>query len=133
MGHIGPWAYGVRALVETDPVARVRFLDEGERQLALGCVSHNHVQLRELAIEALLEIGDWNGVDANCARIRAYTADEPLPMSEFVIARGTALARFGRGDRSDALHESLIGLQVEGTDAELNTFLPAIASALAAF
>jgi hypothetical protein len=89
--------------------------------------------LRELAIEALLEIGDWNGVDANCARIRAYTADEPLPMSEFVIARGTALARFGRGDRSDALHESLIGLQVEGTDAELNTFLPAIASALAAF
>ena len=133
MGHIGPWAYGVRALVETDPVARVRFLDEGERQLALGCVSHNHVQLRELAIDALLEIGDWNGVDANCARIRAYTADEPLPMSEFVIARGTALAQFGRGDHSDALREALLGLQAEGTRAELNTLLPAIARALAAF
>jgi class 3 adenylate cyclase/tetratricopeptide (TPR) repeat protein len=133
MGHIGPWAYGVRALVETDPVARVRFLDEGERQLALGCVSHNHVQLRELAIDALLEIGDWNGVDANCARIRAYTADEPLPMSEFVIARGTALAQFGRGDHSDALREALLGLQAEGTRAELHTLLPAIARALAAF
>ena len=133
MGHIGPWAYGVRALVETDPAARVRFLEEGERQLALGCVSHNHLQLRELAIDALLEIGDWDGVDASCARIRAYTADEPLPTSEFVMARGTALAQFGRGDRSDALRESLLGLQAEGANAELNTFLPAIAGALAAF
>ena len=47
MGHIGPWVHGVRALVEDDPDARSRWLDEGERQLALGCVSHNHVQLRE--------------------------------------------------------------------------------------
>ena len=62
MGHIGPWAFGVRALLEPDPAARLRFLDEGERQLTLGCVSHNHVQLRELAIDALLEIGDWDGV-----------------------------------------------------------------------
>jgi tetratricopeptide (TPR) repeat protein len=133
MGHIGPWAYGVRALVETDPVARVRFLDEGERQLGLGCVSHNHLQLREIAIDALLEIGDWEGADANCARIRAYTAREPLPTSEFVMARGGALAQFGRGDRSDALGKALLGLQAEGTRAELNTFLPAIARALTAF
>ena len=131
MGHIGPWVHGVRALIETDPAARVRFLEEGEKQLGLGCVSHNHIQLRELAIDALLEIGDWNGVDENCARIRAYTVDEPLPTSEFVIARGTALARFGRGERSDALRESLLRLQDEGTRAELNTFLPSLDAAIA--
>ena len=133
MGHIGPWAYGVRALIETEPTARLRFLDEGERQLTLGCVSHNHVQLRELAIDALLEIGDWNGVDANCDRIRVYTADEPLPVSNFSIARGTALARFGRGERGDALRAQLGALHEEGTRAELNSYLPALAGALERF
>ena len=83
MGHIGPWLYGVRALAETDPSARRQFLEEGERLLALGCVSHNHIQLRELAIDALLEMGDWDAVEQNCERIRSYTAAEPLAMSEF--------------------------------------------------
>ena len=77
MGHIGPWLHGVRALTETDPAARSRWLDEGERQLALGCVSHNHVQLRELAIDALLEMGDRDGVERNCVRIQSYTAPSP--------------------------------------------------------
>jgi tetratricopeptide (TPR) repeat protein len=133
MGHIGPWAYGVRALIERDPGERVRLLEEGERQLALGCVSHNHLELRELAIDARLEIGDWDGVDESCARIRTYTVDEPLPMSEFVIARGTALAQLGRGERSEVLHQALLSLQRDGAHAELNSLLPAIALALHAF
>ena len=133
MGHIGPWVYGVCARVEADPQVRLGLLEEGERQLALGCVSHNHLQLRELAIDALLEIGDWDGVVKNCERVRAYTADEPLPLCEFVIARGLALARFGRGERSTTLHGSLLGLQAEGERAELNTFVPAIGAALDRF
>jgi class 3 adenylate cyclase/tetratricopeptide (TPR) repeat protein len=133
MGHIGPWAFGVRALLEPDPAARLRFLDEGERQLTLGCVSHNHVQLRELAIDALLEIGDWDGVDANCQRIRTYTADEPLLISEFAIGRGAALARFGRGERSEALRVALTALHEKGTRLELNSFVPALDAALARF
>ncbi len=130
MGHIGPWVHGVCALAETDPAARRRLLDEGEKQLALGSVSHNHIQMRELAIDALLEIGDWDGVDANCERIRRYTAEEPLTLADFVIARGTALARIGRGEHSDALEATLRGLHAQGVAAELNTFLPAIEVAL---
>jgi len=130
MGHIGPWLYGVRALAETDREARLRFLHEGERVLALGSVSHNHIQLRELAIDALLEIGDWDGVEQNCERIRSYTAAEPLPMSEFLIARGLALARFGRGERGTELCAVLLALQKVATDAELNSALPAIEAAL---
>ena len=84
----GPGCHGVRALVETDPAARRQLLEEGERLLALGCVSHNHIQLPELAIDALLEIGDWDGVDRNCERIRSYTAAEPLALCEFIVARG---------------------------------------------
>jgi class 3 adenylate cyclase/tetratricopeptide (TPR) repeat protein len=133
MGHIGPWVYGVSALVETDRQARLDLLQEGEKQLALGSVSHNHLQLRELAIDALLEIGDWDGVVANCERIRVYSTAEPLPMCDFVMARGHALARFGRGERSAALHGALLGLKAQAEHAELNTFVPAIGAALDRF
>ena len=133
MGHVGPWIHGVCALVETDREARIAWLEAGERQLALGCVSHNHLQLRELAIDALLEIGDVEGIEAQCARIAAYTANESLPTSEFVMARGRALARFGRGERGEALLDVLRDLRATGTRAEMNTFLPALDTAIAGF
>ena len=119
MGHIGPWLHGVRALAEADPDARSRWLDEGERQLALGSVSHNHVHLRETAIDALLEIGDLEGVERNCVRIESYTAQEPLPMSDWIVRRGRALARVARGERGDALAATLRALRDEGTRAEI--------------
>jgi class 3 adenylate cyclase/tetratricopeptide (TPR) repeat protein len=130
MGHIGPWVHGVVALVETDPARRQGWLEEGEKQLKLGCVSHNYIQLRELAIDVLLEIGDWDGVERNIDRIRSYTVAEPMALPDFVMARGAALADFGRGDRSDALRTKLTRLREQGTLAELNIFLPAINTAL---
>jgi hypothetical protein len=57
MGTSGRGCTACARCAETDREARLRFLDEGERVLALGSVSHNHIQLRELAIDALLEIG----------------------------------------------------------------------------
>ena len=131
MGHIGPWLHGVRALAETDPSARRQILEEGERLLALGSVSHNHIQLRELAIEAFLEMGDWDAVERSCDRIRSYTGAEPLAMSEFTIARGRALARFGRGERGAELRAVLTELRELATRSELDSALPAIEAALA--
>ena len=131
MGHIGPWLHGVRALAEDDPDARSRWLDEGERLLALGSVSHNHVQLREAAIDALLEIGDLEGVERNCVRIERYTAQEPLPMSEWIVGRGRALARVARGERGDALAATLQTLRDEGIRAEMLTLVPALDAAIA--
>ncbi|MEO8312224.1 MAG: adenylate/guanylate cyclase domain-containing protein [Caldimonas sp.] len=133
MGHIGPWLHGVNAQAESDPQARLLWLEQGERQLALGCVSHNHVQLRELAIDALLELGDGAGVERECGRIRAYTANESLPMSEFVVARGLALARFVRGERGADLLAELRRLRSAGAEQEMNTFLPSLDAAIAAF
>jgi hypothetical protein len=130
MGHTGPFVYGVSALVETDRATRLRLLEEGAKQLALGCVSHNHLQLPELAIEVLLEIGDWDGVDRNCERIRTYTAEEPLALCDFIADRGAALARLGRGDRGQALRTTLAELHGFGTRLELNCFLPALERAL---
>ena len=133
MGHIGPWAFGVRALAEPDPAARLALLAQGEAELARGSVSHNHIQLRELAIDACLEIGAWDEVEANCAHILAYTAAEPLPMAQFIVDRGRALARFHRGERSDDLRAALRTLDDFATAAEATAARAAIASALAAF
>jgi len=131
MGHIGPWLHGIRALAEDDAEARSRWLEEGERQLALGSVSHNHVDLRALAIDALLEIGDLEGVERNCVRIETYTAQEPLPMSDWIVRRGRALARVGRGERGEPLASALRALHEEGARAEVLTLLPALDGAIA--
>jgi len=131
MGHIGPWLHGVRALAEDDADARSRWLDEGERQLSLGCVSHNHVQLREAAIDALLEIGDLEGVERNCVRIERYTAQEPLATSDWIVGRGRALVRVARGERGDPLSATLQTLRDEGTRAEMFTLVPALDAAIA--
>ena len=44
MGHIGPWLLR-RPRAGRSPIREARrgLLEEGERQLALGCVSHNHL------------------------------------------------------------------------------------------
>ena len=131
MGQIGPWVHGVLALVETDPAARRRWLEEGKRMLALGCVSHNQVQLPEIAIDALLEIGDWAGVEEMCEHIRSYTAAEPLALSDFIVARATALVAFGRGDRSESLQATLLDLRQRAAADELNSSLPALDAAIA--
>ena len=133
MGHIGPWVLGVCALVETDADARKEMLAAGEGQLAKGCVSHNHIGLRELAIEVALEMGDWPAVELNCERLRRYTAGEPLPACDFIIARGRALARFGQGERGTGLQEILDQLVATAKTAELNVALAAIEAALAEF
>jgi tetratricopeptide (TPR) repeat protein len=126
----GPFVHGVCALVETDRATRLGLLEEGARQLALGCVSHNHLQLPELAIDVLLEIGDWEGVDRHCQRIRSYTAGEALALADFIADRGEALARLGRGDRGQVLRSTLADLHALGARLELNSFLPALEQAL---
>jgi class 3 adenylate cyclase len=133
MGHIGPWVLGICALVETQPEARRRWLAEGEAQLERGCVSHNHIFFGDLAIDVLLADADWPAAEAQCAKIRAYTAEQPLPLSEFIIARGLALARFGRGERSASLHAALARLCQTATAAGLDVALPALDKALDAF
>ena len=131
MGRIGPWLHGVRALTEAEPVAPSRWLEEGERQLALGCVSHNHLDLRAIAIDALLEIGNLDGVERNCVCIETYTAQEPLPINDRIVLRDRALARVACRERGDELAAVLQAPRDEGTRAELFVLLPALDTALA--
>jgi hypothetical protein len=120
MAHIGAFALGARALAEPDPEARRRWLRDGEAQLDAGAVSHNHLWLREIAIEASLDVGDWDAVDALCARLAAYTAREPMPYWDALIGGGRLLARHGRGERSAALTAELRRLRDDAVAAEMH-------------
>ena len=131
MAHIGAFALGARALAEADPEARRRWLRDGEAQLEAGAVSHNHLWLREIAIEATLDLGDWDAVGGLCARVAAYTAREPLPYWDSVIARAAALARHGRGERSAPLANELQRLRDEAVAAEIHVAARRLDRALA--
>jgi class 3 adenylate cyclase/tetratricopeptide (TPR) repeat protein len=130
--HTGATLYGVLARSTDSASERSAALREGEALLDAGAPSHNHLHFADNAIAALLEQGDWAGAERQCDRLERYCAREPLPWSEFVIARGRAFARIGRGERDDALHEILKRLRETAARAELNVALPALDAAIAA-
>jgi class 3 adenylate cyclase/tetratricopeptide (TPR) repeat protein len=130
--HIGATLYGVLALATDDPAERIAALHEGETLLKAGAVSHNHFFFGLHAIAVMLEQRDWDRAERYCGQLERYTAREPLPWSEFVIARGRALARFGRGERSAELRETLRSLCETAAGAEFKVALPAIDAALGA-
>jgi hypothetical protein len=60
-----------------------------------------------MAIDLALAAGDWDEAERYAARLERYMRDEPLPWPEFVVARGRALAAWGRGRRDAALAAEL--------------------------
>ncbi len=60
-----------------------------------------------------------------------YTRSEPLPWSEFFIARGRVLAAYGRGRRDAALTAEIRRLREDGERLGLRTALPALEAVLA--
>jgi len=129
--HFGSALYGVLALAVDSASARREALREGEALLEAGAASHNHFRFGEHAIDVMLEHGDWEGAERYGAQLERYAAREPLPWCDLIVARGRALARFGRGERSAALRATVAELRETAARAEFNVALPALDSALA--
>jgi len=127
----GAALYGMLAWSADDAAERTEALREGEALLAVSAISHNHFLFRASAIELMLEQREWDGADHHCDLLEGYTAREPLPWSDFLIARGRALARFGRGERGTELRAILVELREAAARSEFNVALPALDSALA--
>jgi tetratricopeptide (TPR) repeat protein len=131
--YTGPWVLGAVALANEDPLVRRKALAKGEEQLALGCVSHNYFHFYQLAIDVALELGEWDEVERYANALEHYTAREPLPWTSFIIARGRALARFGRNERGANLRAELQSLRDNAARSRLQTALPRLEASLAAF
>jgi hypothetical protein len=83
-------------------------------------------------MESALNIEDWSAAEAYAQALEDYTRAEPLPWSNFFIARGRALAAFGRGGRDAAAIDELRRLRDEAERVGWTTSLPEIEAALAA-
>ena len=115
-----------------EPKAKCDALDEGERMLEAGSVSHNHFFFYPDAIEVSLDIGDWNGVERYAAALEDFTRPEPLPWSNFFITRGRALAAWGQGRREQHLKAEIQHLCHEAERVNFLTASPALQEALKA-
>ena len=119
-------------LFRSDDAEMRRLLVEGERLLAEGCVSHNHFHFYPDAMKIALAMSEWDETERYADALEAYTSAEPLPYTEFCIARGRALAAFGRGKRDDETMQELKCLRDEAERVGLKTALSALDEALEA-
>jgi len=126
----GPWTQGALAVVTRDSEVRRVALEEGERLLQTGCVSHNYFWFYRDAMEAALSSGDWDRAERYAAALEVYTRPEPLPCTDFFIARGRALATLGRLGCNTELLATLTRVREEGQRLGFVTALRAIETAL---
>ncbi len=91
--YCGPWALAALALATDDPESCRALLDEGERWLAEGSVSHNYFEYYRYAIEVSIRWGNWERVRSAADALEAYTREERLPWTELVIRTACVLER----------------------------------------
>ena len=90
--YCAPWCLGAQAL-HTPNVERAReLLAQGEALLNEGCVSHNHLEYRRIAMEFCLRHGDVRETRRHAAALRDYTKGEPLVWADLIVRRAEYLA-----------------------------------------
>ncbi|MCF6281281.1 MAG: AAA family ATPase [Candidatus Polarisedimenticolaceae bacterium] len=128
--RIGPSILGPWALTTRDDERRAWALKEGARLLAMGGVSHNQLIFLQCAIEVSLQQKKYAEVEHYVEALERYTAQEPLPWSDLIMARGRALALCGLGTLSDELPHTLQRLHDQVVEAGLKMILPPLENAL---
>jgi hypothetical protein len=126
----GPRTLSALALAVANPTERRALLAEGEAIIRGGSVGHNPLFFYPDAIEVCLELGEFGEVEPHAAALEDYTRPEPLPWADFYIARGRALANFGRGSCDTGLLTTLRHLRDEGGRLGLRLALARIGAAL---
>ena len=126
----GPRILGFLALVTDDPEERRAALRESEEILRQGAVSHNHLFFYRFAMQTTLEKSEWEEAERYAALLESYTAEQPLPWSDFFIACARALAMLGRDGPSAAVESRLRELRDQAESWGLASALPALDGAL---
>lgn len=131
MAFVGPQFHAVRARIETDPVRQREILAEGEALLT-GSMSHSFYLFCDAAIQVSMDQRDWDEAERYAQMLERYTAAEPFPWSQMVLARARVLCRFGSGERSPALHADLLAVREQVVAAESSLLLTGVEEALRA-
>ena len=128
---IGPRLFGTAALAADDADHRHDLLRRGTEIIERGCIAHNWLFFYRDAIESCLRGGDWDEAERYASVLEDATRPEPLPWSDFFIARGRAPVTFGRGQRDHETMRRLQALRDEAARVGIGTAVPALDAALA--
>lgn len=113
VGFQGALMLGMLARVAADESVRTDALRRGQALLEHGSVSHNHFYFYRDAMEVSWTHRRWSDLELYAGRLQAYTRAEPLPWSNLLIARGLALARFGRDAQDTMARSELLWVHTE--------------------
>ena len=107
-------------------------LAEAEAIILAGCVGHNQPWFYVDAIQAMLDLEDWDGVEHYARLLEEFTHVEPLAWCDLYVARGRVLAACAQGHRDGAILAELSRLRDEAVRLDILVALPAIDRALTA-
>ncbi|MDP6342963.1 MAG: tetratricopeptide repeat protein [Alphaproteobacteria bacterium] len=127
---LGAWCMGILALVADDPEERQAALTEGEEMLEGRVVAHCHLWFYRDAMDACLRVGDYAAADRYAGLLEDFTRDEPMPWTDFFIARGRTLAAHARTPDDPDMRKQLTDLRQTARDIHMGSALPAIERAL---
>lgn len=103
MAFIGPIALGRLAATSRNLEESEKYLLEGRALLDKGSLSHNHFWFYRDAIEVALNWRLWDQAEEYFDALEEYASREPVPITDFIVARGKALTAFGRGTSNGSL------------------------------
>ena len=119
---------GLAAVARTDD-ERNAALEQGERWLRDGCVSHCHLGFHQAAIDIALERGAFDEAERQATLLEDYLRDEPVALTDLIVARARALAAAGRGAADVS---ALLECRERATALQVVGYLPSLERALAA-
>lgn len=131
MAFIGPLILGMLVRAADDAPTRDEALAEAEALLADNTLAHNHLMFRRDAIDACLETGDTAGALRHAAELEQRTRAQPLPWSDFFIARARLLAAHAADPQAAATQAALARLGEDGRRMGLLVAIDAIDAATA--
>ncbi|HWN69336.1 MAG TPA: AAA family ATPase, partial [Haliangium sp.] len=105
-----PLALGMLARAAGSEARREAALTEGRNLLAAGSASINHLYFHRDAMDVYLAEGKLDRVLEHGEALTRYTGGEPLPWSEFFIARGRALVANARNPGDPGVRSMLAHL-----------------------
>jgi class 3 adenylate cyclase/tetratricopeptide (TPR) repeat protein len=127
----GGVSWGMLSVVTDNPETRKQALREGETLLRKGARALNHLHFYRHAMNACWQAAMWEELERFAQALEDYTHDEPLPWSDFFIARGRALAASGRKDRQASIREELRSLLRQANRMGYRASVAALDEALA--
>ncbi|MBO9447451.1 adenylate/guanylate cyclase domain-containing protein [Ruegeria sp. R14_0] len=130
MAFGGPRMLGHLIRINSDKGAQDQAISEAKEIISRGCVGHNQPFFYRDAIEVMVLRQDWQEVLRYAALLEAFSDQEPLPWSDFYVARARALASHSSQSSTSESTVVLKSIRHQAEGLGLVSSLPAIDQAL---